>query len=98
MSEDNKSAARARAVSDVEEGLRQLNRALRLVTMEVVRKVDSAGRGLRPEPSPGRRLHGRYVGLIRYLPIREKAKVRSIRARKGVVDAIKLAEEMKRGR
>jgi hypothetical protein len=90
------SAAHTRAISKVQEGLRQVTRGLQLLTKEILKEVKSTARGGRRTPSPGRRLHGRYIGLIRNLPVRAKAKVRAVRAKKGVEAAIKMAEELRR--
>lgn len=46
--------------------------------------------------SPGRQLHGRYIGLLRHLPKRAQAQVRSIRHKQGVHAAIKAAEKLKK--
>lgn len=45
--------------------------------------------------SPGRRLHGRYIGFLRHLPKRAQAKVRGVRKRQGVEAAIKVAERLR---
>ncbi len=41
------------------------------------------------------RLQGRYMGLIRTLPLRKKRKVKAIRASKGVHEAIRVARQMR---
>ncbi len=41
------------------------------------------------------RLQGRYMGLIRTLPKRKKAKVMAIRASKGVNEAIRAARQLR---
>lgn len=46
--------------------------------------------------SPGRRLHGRYIGLLRHLPKKEQSRVRGIRKKQGVQAAIKAAERAKK--
>ena len=41
------------------------------------------------------RLQGRYMGLIRTLPLRLKVQVKAIRARQGVEQAIRKARSLK---
>jgi hypothetical protein len=88
------SAAHARAVTEVQRGIHQLSRGLRLLAREVISEAKSSGR--RRKPSPGRRLHGQYIGLIRNLSLRKKAMVRAIHAKKGVEAAIRMARELRR--
>jgi hypothetical protein len=76
-------------------GLHQLTRGLRLLTREIVKEANGTARGRRHKPSPGRRLHGQYIGLIRTLPLRKKAMVRAVHAKKGVEAAIRMAREMR---
>ncbi len=88
----------SRAVMEIQAGLKRLSRGFRLLTRELVEEAASAGRGRRRKASPGRRVHGRYIGLIRNLPPRAKAQVRAVRARRGVEAAIKMARELRRTR
>jgi hypothetical protein len=88
--------SRSRAVKEVQTGLNQLTRGLRMLAREIVREAGRAGRVRRAPVSPGRQLHGRYIGLIRNLPVRQKAQVRAVRAKKGVEAAIKMALDLRR--
>jgi hypothetical protein len=90
------SAAHARAVNQVQEGMRQLHRGLRLLANDVISEAKSTARVRRHKPSPGRQLHGQYIGLIRNLSTRKKAQVRAVRTRNGVEAAIRKAREMRR--
>ena len=90
------SAAHTKAVAQVQQGMRQLTRGLRLMAKGIVREAESAARGRRRTASPGRRIHGQYIGLIRNMPARDKAKVRAVHAEQGVEAAIKVAREMRR--
>jgi hypothetical protein len=98
MAAGSYSAARTKAVAHVQAGIRQLSRGLRLLTREILKEVNGASRGRRHKPSPGRRLHGQYIGLIRNLSVRKKAMVRAVHAKKGVEAAIRMAREMRRSR
>ena len=98
MQSRERGTSRSRAVREVQSGLNQLTRGLRMLAREIVKEAGRAGRVRKTRVSPGRRLHGRYIGLIRNLPTRQKAQVRSVRARKGVDAAIKMALEMRRSR
>jgi hypothetical protein len=91
-------AARSRAVKEVQAGLNRLSRGLRMLAREIIREAGRAGKLRRVRVSPGRRRHGKYIGLIRNLPGRQKAKVRALRAAKGVDAAIKMALELRRNR
>ena len=90
------SLAQKSAVREIQAGLRTLARGFRLLARETSKKAMTRRTGRKV--SPGRRIHGRYIGLIRNLPLREKAKVRAIHAKKGVEAAIKMAEELRRSR
>jgi hypothetical protein len=82
---------------EIQDGIRRLTRGLRLLAREVIKEAARTGAAApKRRVSPGRRIHGRYIGLIRNLAQREKAKVRAVRARKGVEAAIRMAEEMRR--
>jgi hypothetical protein len=41
-----------------------------------------------------RRLQGKYMGYVRRLKVSEKARVRSVREKQGMVAAIKLAQSL----
>ncbi len=86
------------AVTTVQEGLRQLSQGLRLLTREILKEAESALCGSPRPPSPGRRIHGQYIGLIRNMAAKDKARVRAIHAKKGVEAAIKLARELRQSR
>ena len=90
--------SRSRAVKEVQAGLNRLSRGLRMLTREIIREADRAGKARTHRVSPGRRRHGRYIGLIRNLPVREKEQVRAVHAKKGAEAAIKLALKMRRSR
>ena len=91
------STAHRTAVREIKAGLRSLMRGLRRLAKEAQKEAPRRP-GSRRKVSPGRRIHGRYIGLIRNLPVRAKAKVRAVRARKGVEAAIKMAQELRRSR
>jgi hypothetical protein len=94
----------ARAVrTEVAGELRRLEKQVgkltdRLKDLSVVASRTGSAAEARPKRpvSPGRRLHGRYIGLLRHLPKRAQAQVRSVRRRKGVDAAIKAAERLKK--
>jgi len=98
MLSGERGTSRSRAVKEVQTGLNQLTRGLRMLAREIMKEAGRAGRVGRTRVSPGRRLHGRYIGLIRNLPARKKAQVRAVRAKKGVEAAIKMAVDMRRSR
>ncbi len=87
--------SRSRGVKEVQAGLNHLTRGLRMLAREIVKEAGRAGKTGRIRVSPGRQLHGRYIGLIRNLPVRQKAQVRAVRAKKGVEAAIKMALELR---
>ena len=89
---------RSKAVLEIHAGLRRVSRGFRLLTRELIQEAANSSAVRRRKASPGRRVHGRYIGLIRNLPPREKAQIRAIRARRGVEAAIKKALEMRRHR
>ena len=63
----------------------------------VTRSSKAVGSGRAAGPvSPGRRLHGRYIGLLRHLPKKHQVQVRSIRKKQGVNAAIKAAERARK--
>jgi len=90
--------SRSRAVKEVQAGLNRLSRGLRMLAREIIREAERAGKARSHRVSPGRRRHGRYIGLIRNLPVRVKAQVRAVHAKKGVDAAIKMALTMRRSR
>ncbi len=95
MAASTRSSAHARAVSDIQDGLRQLSRGLRHLTRELVQEADAAMHGRNHTPSPGRRIHGQYIGLIRNMSPRDRARVRAVHAKKGVEAAIKTALQLR---
>jgi len=84
----------AQAVKTIDHGLRQLRRGLVLLAR--------AGSSTNHAPKPrrrvttGLRLQGRYMGTIRTLSIKKRAKCRALRAKSGVVAAIRLARSFQR--
>jgi hypothetical protein len=82
---------------DIELGLKMLNSGLRRLARDVS-TIRLAGNG-RPERrrpvTRALRLQGRYMGLIRTLPLRLKVQVKAIRAKQGVEQAIKRARALK---
>ena len=96
MADRPTSSAQTSAVREIQAGLRTLARGFRLLARETAKEAKP--KRTRRKVSPGRRIHGRYIGLIRNLPLREKAKVRAVRAKNGVEAAIKMAEELRRSR
>ena len=92
------SARRARAMRDIEQGLKMLNAGLRRLARDVTSmRMAGNGRGpARRRPvTRALRLQGRYMGLIRTLPLRLKVQVKAIRARQGVEQAIRKARSLK---
>jgi len=62
-------------------------------------RVRAAGRRVRRAPLSAkvralRRLQGKYMGHVRRLKVAEKARVRSVREKQGMVAAIKLARSL----
>ncbi len=98
MAPRSRRRSRGKAVKEIQAGIRRLTRGFRLLTQEMAREVRKVGAQRRVRVSPGRRRHGRYIGLIRNLPPRLKASVRATRARKGVEAAIRMAKELRRSR
>jgi len=90
------SSAQKSAVREIQAGLRALARGFRLLAKETSKKAMTRRTGRRV--SPGRRIHGRYIGLIRNMTAQDKAKVRAIHAKKGVEAAIKMALGLRRPR
>lgn len=92
-----RSARRARAVRDIEAGLRMLTTGLRRLARDVHTLRVVAPKNAAPRRAVTRtlRLQGRYMGLIRTLPVRKKQQVMAARARKGVEHAIRMARELK---
>lgn len=97
MAQRLRGARRARAVRDIEAGLKMLTTGLRRLALDVstLRLVAPKGAERRRPVTRTLRLQGRYMGLIRTLPLRKKQQVMALRARKGVEHAIKMAREMK---
>ena len=92
-----RSARRARAVRDIEAGLKMLTTGLRRLARDVstLRLIAPKGAARRRPVTRTLRLQGRYMGLIRTLPIRKKQRVMAARAQKGVEHAIRMARELK---
>jgi len=90
-------ARRARAVRDIEAGLKMLTTGLRRLARDVntLRLITPKGAAKRRPVTRTLRLQGRYMGLIRTLPLRKKQQVMALRAEKGVEHAIRMARELK---
>jgi hypothetical protein len=97
MAGRNGGARKARAMRDIEAGLRMLTVGLRSLVHDVSTLSSGAtGRAAKPRPvTRALRLQGRYMGLIRTLPLRKKQQVMAVRASKGVERAIRMARELK---
>ncbi len=86
---------KARAMKDIEAGLKQLTIGLRGLAREVTAGGGNGKAGRRRPVSRALRLQGRYMGLIRTLPVRKKARVMAIRAHRGVEAAIRTARQLR---
>jgi hypothetical protein len=84
-------------VRDIEAGLKMLTTGLRRLARDVntLRLITPRGAVRRRPVTRTLRLQGRYMGLIRTLPLRKKQQVMAVRAEKGVVRAIRMARELK---
>ena len=98
MANHRNGARGARAIRDIENGLKMLTSGLRRLARQVATPAPSAspaGHVSRRPVTRALRLQGRYMGLIRTLPTRKKQRVMAVRASHGVEKAIRLAKEMK---
>ncbi len=95
MSRIRTARSRARAIREIETGLRSLSKGLKLLATTVVTPATNGGLPVRRRVSAALRLQGRYMGLIRTLPTRKKARVMAVRASKGVEQAIRLARDLR---
>ncbi len=86
---------KTRALKDIEAGLKQLTIGLRGLAREIAVGNTASEAKSRRKVTPALRLQGRYMGLIRTLPLRKKRKVKAIRASKGVHEAIRAARKMR---
>jgi hypothetical protein len=93
--------------------LQSIRRSLASIVRALARlapALQSLGRDPAPSPSPSRRklklsparraslkLQGQYIGYMRTLRPRQRARVKVLRAAKGVVPAIRLARKLARG-
>lgn len=84
-----------KAIRDIEVGLRSLGRGLRSLAKDLGQTGDRVRPAAPRRVSAALRLQGRYMGLIRNLPARKKARVMAIRASKGVEQAIRAAREFR---
>jgi len=92
------SARRVRAMRDIDQGLRMLSSGLRRLARDVsTMHVAGNGRAMvrRRPVTRALKLQGRYMGLIRTLPLRLKLQVKAIRAKQGVEQAIRKARALK---
>ena len=85
----------AKAMREIEAGLRSLSKGFRILVHTVGRTAANGRVVGRRRVSAALRLQGRYMGLIRTLPGAKKARVRAARASKGVHEAIRLAKELR---
>jgi hypothetical protein len=90
---DNHRIATPRALRDIEAGLKRLTTGLRALAREI--NAGGAGERRRRRVTPALRLQGRYMGLVRSLPPRDKRRVRAIRASRGVREAIRAARRLR---
>jgi hypothetical protein len=92
-----KSARNARAMRDIEKGLQMLTTGLRRLARDLgaVRSAPTVPAERRRPVTRALRLQGRYMGLIRNLPVRKKKQVMAARASHGVERAIRMARELK---
>ena len=90
-------ARSVRAMNDIEQGLRMLTLGLRRLAKDLTAIRAVPGERIAPRRPVTRalRLQGRYMGLIRNLPARKKARVMAIRAERGVERAIAMARELR---
>ncbi|HUD72259.1 MAG TPA: hypothetical protein VMQ62_09885 [Dongiaceae bacterium] len=90
-------ARSVRAMNDIEEGLRMLTLGLRRLARDVTSIHVAPGErpASRRPVTRALRLQGRYMGLIRNLPPRKKARVMALRQERGVEHAIKMARALR---
>ena len=85
-----------RSLTSITRALSRLGPALQLMT--AVRSSAGAPARKKPVLSPARRRalawQGQYMSYVRELPPRQKAKVKALRARKGVEAAIRFAKRL----
>ena len=83
-----------RQVGKLVDKLASLNRS---VTRSGRKAASGRANGHSDRPvSPGRRLQGRYIGLLRNLSKKDQGRVKAARQRKGVEAAIKTALSLKK--
>ena len=90
-------ASARRSLRALEQSLARLAAQVRVISRD--NSATSKGKPRRKlKLSPARlktlRLHGKYLGYLRHLKPRQKAKVRALRAKKGVKAAIKRAKRL----
>ncbi len=95
MSRMRQQQTNVKAIREIETGLKSLTRGLRLLAHSVSATPGNGRAAGRRKVSPALRLQGRYMGLIRTLPQRKKARVMAMRVSKGVEHAIRLAKELR---
>jgi hypothetical protein len=94
MARMQQARAESRVIRDIELGLRSLSKGLRRLARQI--GASTNGRPVRRHTvTPALRLQGRYMGLIRTLPVTKKNRVMAIRAKKGVEAAIRMARELR---
>jgi hypothetical protein len=84
-----------RALHEIEAGLKTLTRGLRRLVLEVRSEATNGRPAKSRTVSRTLRLQGRYMGLIRTLPEAKKSRVKALRARKGVEEAIRMARGLR---
>jgi hypothetical protein len=96
MSARRQNRTNTEAIREIEAGLKSLSKGLRRLAGGAASLAAANGKAApRRRISAALRLQGRYMGLIRTLPGRKKARVMAIRASKGVEHAIRLARELR---
>ena len=94
MSPRRQNRSNTEAIREIEAGLKSLSRGLKRLAGGAMTIAIANGKAApRRRISAALRLQGRYMGLIRTLPGKKKARVKAIRASKGVHEAIRLAKE-----
>jgi hypothetical protein len=91
-----------RAFADIERQLAGFARRVRLVEREAGRKVKALGRPRRqvtltPKRRAQLKLQGSYMGFMRQLGPRQKARVKAVKEKQGFESAIRIARKLATG-